>query len=110
MLGSLACGRQQPDRRSIPLFGMKTPVPSPIVVIAGPTAAGKSAAALDVAERLDGEIVGADSIQVYRRLDIGAAKPTAAERRGIEHHVVDVADLDESFDAARYIALADQAG
>ena len=88
---------------------MKTPIASPIVVIAGPTAAGKTAVSVDIAERLGAEIVSADSVQVYRRLDIGAAKPSDAERRGIAHHCLDVVNLDEPFDAAQYVAVADDA-
>lgn len=76
------------------------------IVLAGPTASGKSAVALALAESLGGEIVSVDSMQVYRGLDIGTAKPTAAERARIPHHLIDVADLHEAFDAARFVALA----
>ncbi len=84
---------------------------APLLVIVGPTAAGKSAAALDLALALRprGEIVTADSQQVYRGLDIGTAKPAAKERRGIAHHLVDVVDPDDPFDAATYVRLADAA-
>ena len=85
--------------------------PGPYLVIAGPTAVGKTAVALEVAERLEGEIVIADSRQFYRGLDIGTAKPTADERRRIPHHLVDSIDLgtrytagDYARDAARAIA------
>jgi tRNA dimethylallyltransferase len=77
--------------------------------LTGPTAAGKSEVALALAERLGGEIVCADSMQVYRGLDIGTAKPTASERERVRHHLLDVVDLTESFDAARYVALAQEA-
>jgi tRNA dimethylallyltransferase len=77
-----------------------------IVAIVGPTAVGKSAVALALAERLDGEIVSADSRQIYRGLDVGTAKPTPAERARVPHHGIDVADPDESFDAARFRGLA----
>lgn len=80
-----------------------------ILVIAGPTASGKSALAVELARRLGGEIVGADSQQLYRTLDVGTAKPTAAERAAVPHHLVDVADPGEGMDAARFVALADQA-
>jgi tRNA dimethylallyltransferase len=85
-----------------------------IVVIAGPTGVGKSALALDVAERLGLEIVSADSRQVYRYLDIGTAKPTPAERARVPHHLVDYVDPDEPYSVARYrddgeAALADLA-
>ncbi len=74
--------------------------------LAGPTAAGKSAAALTLAERIGGEIVSVDSIQVYRGLDIGSAKPTGEERKRISHHLIDVRELGESFDAAQFVELA----
>ena len=77
-----------------------------IIALVGPTGVGKTALALDLAERLDAEIVNADSRQVYRYLDIGSAKPTAAERARVPHHVFDVVDPDEPFDCARYRELA----
>jgi len=73
-----------------------------IVCLVGPTASGKSALALDVAERLGAEIVSADSRQLYRGLDIGTAKPTAAERTRVPHHCLDLVDADAAFDAARF--------
>lgn len=76
------------------------------VFLTGPTAVGKSAAALSLAEAIGGEIISVDSMQVYRGLDIGTAKPTAAERQQIPHHLLDVADLSEAFDAATFIRLA----
>ena len=80
-----------------------------VVVIAGPTATGKTAVAVELATRLGGELVGADSVQVYRGFDIGAAKPTAAELRGVPHHLIDVRDPDAPLDAMGYAALADAA-
>jgi tRNA dimethylallyltransferase len=80
--------------------------PVRVVAIVGPTAVGKSAVALAVAERLGADIVSADSRQVYRGLDVGTAKPTAAERARVPHHGIDVADPSERFDAARFRALA----
>ena len=80
-----------------------------LLVLAGATATGKTALAVSLAERLGGELVGADSIQLYRRLDLGSAKPRPEELRGVPHHLLDVADLDEPFDAARYVELADAA-
>jgi len=80
-----------------------------ILVIGGVTAAGKTAAALALAHRRDGELVGADSVQVYRGFDIGSAKPTEEELGGVRHHLIDVIDPDEEIDAARYAALADAA-
>ncbi len=79
---------------------------APLVVIVGPTASGKSALALRLARERSGEIVSCDSLQVYRGLDIGSAKPTAAERAEVPHHLLDVADPDEAFSAAAYARLA----
>jgi tRNA dimethylallyltransferase len=80
-----------------------------ILVVSGPTAAGKTDVALGLARRFDGELIGADSVQVYRGFDIGSAKPTARELGGIAHHLIDVLDPDEAIDAARYAELADAA-
>jgi tRNA dimethylallyltransferase len=76
------------------------------LVVAGPTASGKSALALGLAERFGGEIVNADSRQVYRHMDVGTDKPSLADRQRVPHHLFDVADPDERFDAARYRDLA----
>jgi tRNA dimethylallyltransferase len=81
----------------------------PPILIAGPTAAGKSEIALLLAEQLGGEIISSDSMQVYRGLDLGTAKPAAAERARVPHHLIDICDLAESFDAARFATLAKQA-
>jgi tRNA dimethylallyltransferase len=81
----------------------------PTVFIAGPTAVGKTAVALELASRLDAEIISADSMQVYRGLDIGTAKPTPAERKRVPHHLLDVCEPDELFDAKRFVALAQTA-
>src|SRR5512143_1344511 len=77
--------------------------------LAGPTAAGKSEIALLLAEELGGEIISVDSMQVYRGLDIGTAKPSAAERARVRHHLIDVADPGEPFDAAKFVGLAQKA-
>ena len=77
--------------------------------IVGATASGKSALALALAERIGGEIISVDSMQVYRGLDLGTAKPTAEEQARVRHHLIDVAELTESFDAARFIGLAQAA-
>jgi len=81
----------------------------PPVFLAGPTAAGKSAVALALAEKIGGEIISADSMQVYRGLDLGTAKPSAEERARVRHHLVDICDLREAFDAAQFVRLARQA-
>lgn len=78
----------------------------PPVFVAGPTATGKSAVALALARRLSGEIISVDSMQVYRGMDIGTAKPSPAERSEIPHHLVDVASLSEEFHAAEFVRLA----
>jgi len=77
-----------------------------LVVIIGPTAAGKSAKAMDLAEKLGGEIVSADSRHIYRRMDIGTNKPTPAEQRLVAHHLLDLREPDESFTLADYVTLA----
>ena len=79
------------------------------VFIAGPTAVGKSEVALLLAEKIGGEIISVDSMQVYRGLDIGTAKPSAAERARVPHHLIDVVELHEPFDAARFVELAGKA-
>ena len=79
------------------------------VLIAGPTAVGKSEIALRLAEQLGGEIISADSMQVYRGLDIGTAKPSPAERARVPHHLIDICDLSEAFDAAQFVQLAQRA-
>ena len=79
------------------------------IYIAGPTASGKSAVALLVAQKIDGEIISVDSMQVYRGLDIGTAKPTAEERARVEHHLIDVVASNEAFDVARFLRLATEA-
>jgi tRNA dimethylallyltransferase len=77
-----------------------------IICIAGPTASGKTALAVELAKELNGEVVSCDSMQVYRRMDIGTAKPTIEEMQGIVHHMLDVADPDEDFSVSRYCEMA----
>jgi len=74
----------------------------PLLVIVGPTAVGKSEVALCVAQRLQGEIVSADSVQIYRYLNIGTAKPTPEERAAVPHHLIDVVDPDQPYSVALY--------
>ncbi|HHX77695.1 MAG TPA: tRNA (adenosine(37)-N6)-dimethylallyltransferase MiaA [Firmicutes bacterium] len=81
----------------------------PLLVLAGPTAAGKTELAVETALRLNGEIISADSMQVYRRMDIGTAKPTGAERKGVPHYLIDIVDPDEEYNVARFQADANQA-
>jgi len=77
-----------------------------VIVIAGPTCVGKTKLAIRLAEEQGGEIVSADSMQVYRYMDIGTAKPTAEEQRRVTHHLIDVVDPDEDFNAAIYRDMA----
>ncbi|KAB8142727.1 tRNA (adenosine(37)-N6)-dimethylallyltransferase MiaA [Chloroflexia bacterium SDU3-3] len=81
----------------------------PILAIVGPTAVGKTALAIALAQRLGGEIISADSRQIYRRMDIGTAKPTAGELAAAPHHLIDIAEPDEDFSLARYQDLASAA-
>lgn len=77
-----------------------------MVVICGPTGIGKTATAIQAADTFNGEIIGADSMQIYRYMDIGTAKPTIGEQAQVIHHMIDVADPDEFFDAAQYVHMA----
>jgi tRNA dimethylallyltransferase len=81
-------------------------MPPKILVIVGPTASGKTRMGVELAELLGGEVVSADSMQIYRRMDIGTAKPTAEETRGIPHHMIDVAEPWEDYSVARYVSEA----
>lgn len=78
-----------------------------LICIAGPTASGKTALSIALAKELNAEIISCDSMQVYRGMDIGTAKPTLAEREGIVHHMLDVADPWEDFSVSRYCKMAD---
>jgi tRNA dimethylallyltransferase len=80
-----------------------------LILLAGPTAVGKSEIALLLAEKVGGEIISVDSMQVYRGMDIGTAKPSAQERARVPHHLIDVVELTEPFSAATFISLAHEA-
>ncbi len=80
-----------------------------LICICGPTASGKTALSVALAQRLHTEIISADSMQIYRGMDIGTAKPTEAERCGVPHHLLDICDPGEPFSVARYVELADAA-
>jgi len=80
-----------------------------LLVITGPTASGKTGAAVELAEAFSCELVGADSVQVYRGFDIGSSKPSVTELRGVRHHMLDVCAPDEELDAASFARLADAA-
>ncbi|MBE6564166.1 MAG: tRNA (adenosine(37)-N6)-dimethylallyltransferase MiaA [Ruminococcaceae bacterium] len=77
-----------------------------VLAVVGPTASGKTALSIALAKRLGGEILSCDSMQIYRRMDIGTAKPTEEEKEGIVHHLIDIADPSESFSCADYASLA----
>jgi tRNA dimethylallyltransferase len=77
-----------------------------IIVICGPTALGKTSMAIELAAMFNGEIIGADSMQIYRYMDIGTAKPSSAEQSRIPHHMIDIIDPDQHFDAQRYAQMA----
>ena len=77
-----------------------------IICIAGPTASGKTALAVELAKELNGEVVSCDSMQIYKGMDIGTAKPTPGEMQGIPHHMIDVAEPEEDFSVSRYCSLA----
>lgn len=85
------------------------PAPPFVAVVAGPTASGKTRLAIELALRAGGEILNADSQQVYRGLDVGTAKPNAGERAAVAHHLLDLVDPEQGMDAARWVAAADAA-
>ncbi|NCB64128.1 MAG: tRNA (adenosine(37)-N6)-dimethylallyltransferase MiaA [Clostridia bacterium] len=81
-------------------------MPPKVIVICGPTASGKTALAVETALAHNGEVVSADSMQLYRGMDVGTAKPTEKEKKGVPHHMLDVADPSEDFSVARYVDMA----
>ncbi|WP_394823401.1 tRNA (adenosine(37)-N6)-dimethylallyltransferase MiaA [Pendulispora albinea] len=90
----------------LPIAAARTD-PEALIVVVGPTASGKTALAIRLAEELDGEVVSADSVQIYREFDIGSGKPTAEERARARHHLIDVQDPLDPIDAARFVEMAD---
>ena len=80
-----------------------------IIAVVGPTASGKTAVSVELAKRLGGEVVSCDSMQVYRRMNIGTAKPTEEETKGIPHHLIDAVEPDAPFSCAEYVTLATEA-
>lgn len=80
-----------------------------VIVIAGPTASGKTSTSIELAKKLNGEIISADSMQIYKYMNIGTAKPTEEEKEGIKHYLLDVVDPDETFNVAKYKVLAEEA-
>lgn len=80
-----------------------------ILAVVGPTASGKTAVAVELAKRLGGEVISCDSMQIYRRMDIGTAKPTEEEKCGVPHHLIDAVEPDAPFSCAEYVTRAAQA-
>ena len=78
-----------------------------IICVVGPTASGKTALAVALAKAYDGEVVSCDSMQIYKHMDIGTAKPTQAEMDGVRHHMIDICEPDEPFSAGKYVQMAD---
>ncbi len=81
----------------------------PLIVVVGPTASGKSEYALNTAIKTGGEIISGDSMQIYRKMDIGTAKPSREELETVRHHLIDVCDIEEPFSAAKFVELASNA-
>jgi tRNA dimethylallyltransferase len=104
MTGGDSAGR--PGVRPEPVGEVRPPS---IIVVAGPTGSGKSRLAIELALRLRGEVVNADSQQLYRGLEVATAKPSAAERAEVAHHLFELADAGDGYDAARYVEAADAA-
>ena len=75
---------------------------TPLIIIAGPTAVGKTAISVELAKRIGGEIISADSMQVYRGMDIGTAKVTQEETQGVPHHLIDILDPSEAFNVMEF--------
>ncbi|MBP3357690.1 MAG: tRNA (adenosine(37)-N6)-dimethylallyltransferase MiaA, partial [Opitutales bacterium] len=81
----------------------------PITIITGPTCCGKTSTAIELAEKIDGEIISCDSVLVYKGMDIGSAKPTKYEQERVKHHLIDVSDVSQKFDVSKYIEHAKKA-
>jgi len=94
-----------PLSKKVPVFGPKRRV----IVIAGPTGAGKTKLSLDIAKALHGEIISADSMQIYRGMDIGTAKASADDQKAVPHHLIDIADVEQDYNVKRYFEEASSA-
>ncbi|MBQ4100450.1 MAG: tRNA (adenosine(37)-N6)-dimethylallyltransferase MiaA, partial [Oscillospiraceae bacterium] len=81
----------------------------PIIVVVGPTASGKTKLAVELAKAYNGEVVSADSMQIYKGMSIGTAKPTPDEMQGVPHHLIDFVEPDDSFSVADFVRLANEA-
>jgi len=84
-------------------------MPNFVAVVTGPTATGKTKLGVELAKALNGEVVGADSMQIYKGMDIGTAKPTQEEMQGIPHHMVGIVSPEEEYSVSRYVAEASKA-
>lgn len=93
---------------AIPWSEIAAPDPGELLAVVGPTASGKTELAIRLAERFGGEVIGADSVQIYRGFDVGSGKPTETERARAPHHLVDVAEPLDPFDAQRFAIEADR--
>ena len=80
-----------------------------VIVIVGPTASGKTAISIELAKKINGEIVSADSMQIYKKMDIGTAKPTEEEKENIKHYMIDIIEPNEAFNVAKYKEMAQKA-
>ena len=87
-------------------LGVATPISTKVIVICGPTASGKSRLAVDIAKRFGGEVVNADSMQIYRGMDIANAMPSEEEKMGIPHHLFGIIEPNQSFSVAQWLKLA----
>ena len=74
-----------------------------LIAVVGPTASGKTALAVELAKKFDGEVISADSMQVYREMQVATAKPTKGEMQGIPHHLIDYVEPEEPYSLARYV-------
>jgi tRNA dimethylallyltransferase len=101
--------RVSPHPNPLPHEGERATISIKLIAIVGPTAAGKTSLAIRLAETCDGEIIGADSRQIYRHMDIGTAKPTASERARVSHHLIDLVEPDETLTLGQYKQLANAA-
>ncbi|CAM9719150.1 unnamed protein product, partial [Choristocarpus tenellus] len=102
------CLREVPLRCSISMANLApgSDGRGKVVVIAGPTASGKSSIGMELCKRIGGEIVSADSVQVYRQLNIGSNKPSPVDRAEVNHHLIDIAGLEDTFTAGDFVRLA----
>ena len=102
------CGRQDPDQKDFLAVQFPIDILSQCVFLCGPTACGKTAVSLELAQQLNAEIVALDSMTLYRGMDLGTAKPSIAERAAVPHHLIDIIDPHEEFSLADYLTTAER--